>query len=263
MSNTVKLLAILAGSAVLTACAQAAGAAGLEGTLWELFSYQDAEGETVEVIPDSGARAEFEDGQVSGTSGCNRFSGSYSVDGDSISIGPLASTLMGCPDPLAAQEFGFMSSLQSAATYSISEDRLELINEAGAVVVTMVEGEPLSLTGFTWVATGVNNDRGGVTSVVIGNEITAMFGEDGSLTGSSGCNSYSGTYEVDGENMSIGPLAVTEKFCAEPEGTMEQEQEYLTALGTVATWNIDGDVLDLRTDEGSRAVAYMAGAPAE
>ena len=58
-------------------------------------------------------------------------------------------------------------------------------------------------------------------------------------------------------------LAATERFCQEPEGTMEQEQEYLAALGTVATWNVDRDQLDLRTAEGSRAVSYTAGEPAE
>ena len=254
---------VLAGLFVLSACASVAGGASLEGTLWALETYQNADGETVDALPNSGARAEFEDGQVSGTSGCNSFFGAYEVDGNSISIGPLGSTLMGCPGPLAEQEFGFMTSLQSAATYEISGDTLTLSNADGEVVVTFVESEPLSLTGINWIANGVNNGRGGVQSIVIGNEITGVFSEDGSLSGSAGCNNYSGTYEVDGDNMSIGPLAVTQKFCEQPEGTMEQESEYLAALETVATWSIDGDVLDLRTAEDARAVSYNAGGPTE
>jgi heat shock protein HslJ len=256
---------VLAGLATLAlaACASARGSASLEGTLWALESYQNAEGETVDVLPNSGARAEFENGEVSGTSGCNRFFGAYEVDGNSISIGPLGSTLMGCPDPLAQQEFGLMTSFQSAATYEISGDTLTLSNEDGEVVVTFVESESLSLTGTNWIANGVNNGRGGVQSIVIGNEITAVFGEEGSLSGSAGCNNYGGTYEVDGENMSIGPLAVTAMFCEQPEGTMDQESEYLAALETVAAWSIDGDVLDLSTSEGARAVSYNAGGPAD
>lgn len=256
---------ILAGSAALalSACASAEDGASLEGTIWELVSYQNRDGETVEAVPGSGARAEFDGQQISGDSGCNRFSGSYTVDGNSISIGPLASTLMACPDPLMEQEFGFTSGLQSASTYEISGDQLELANAEGETVVTFVATEGLSLTGRTWIATGVNNGREAVVSIVIGNEITAIFGEDGSLSGSAGCNAYGGTYEVDAQNMLIGPLAVTERFCAEPEGTMEQEAEYLAALSTVATWNIDGQILDLRTSEGSRAVAYTAGPPVE
>ncbi len=255
----------LAGAAMLAlaACSAVGESASLEGTLWALESYQNADGETVDAVPNSGARAEFKNGEVSGASGCNRFFGAYEVDGNSISIGPLGSTLMACPPPLMDQEFGFMTSLQSAASYEISGDTLTMSNEDGEVVVTFVETEPLGLTGINWMANGVNNGRGGVQSIVIGNEITAVFGEDGSLSGSAGCNNYSGTYEVDGENMSIGPLAATEKFCEQPEGTMDQESEYLAALQTVATWSIDGDVLDLRTSEDSRAVSYNAGEPAE
>ncbi len=256
---------VLAGLATLAlaACSTAGESASLEGTLWALESYQNADGETVDALPNSGARAEFENGEVSGTSGCNRFFGAYEVDGDSISIGPLGSTLMACPGPLMDQEFGFMTSFQSAATYEISGDTLTMSNADGEVVVTFVESEPLSLTGINWIANGVNNGRGGVQSIVIGNEISAMVSEDGSLSGSTGCTNYSGTYEIDGEKLSIGPLAVTEKFCEQPEGTMDQESQYLTALETVATWSIDGDVLDLRTSENSRAVSYNAGGPAE
>jgi heat shock protein HslJ len=253
---------VLAGL-LLTACSSAGESARLEGTLWALESYQDADGEMVDALPESGARAEFENGEVSGTSGCNSFFGAYEVDGNSISIGPLGSTLMACPPPLMEQEFSFMTSLQSAATYEISGDTLRLSNADGEVAVTFVELEPPSLSGINWIANGINNGRGGVQSVVIGNEITAVFGEDGSLSGWTGCNNYGGTYEVDGEEMSIGPLAATEKFCEQPEGTMDQESQYLAALQTVATWSIDGDVLDLRTSEGSRAVSYNAGGPAE
>ena len=255
----------LAGVATLAlaACSATGATASLEGTLWELESYQNADGKMVDAVPNSGARAEFEDGEVSGSSGCNQFFGAYEVDGNSISIGPLGSTLMACPPPLMDQEFGFMTAFQSAATYEIVGDTLTMSNEEGELVVTFVESEPLSLNGINWIANGVNNGRGGVQSIVIGNEITAVFGEDGSLSGSAGCNNYSGTYEVDGEKMSIGPLAATEKFCEQPEGTMDQESEYLAALQTVATWSIDGDVLDLRTSETSRAVSYNAGGPTE
>ena len=252
-----------AATLALAACSGAEGTASLEGTLWALESYLNADSETVDALPESGARAEFKNGEVTGTSGCNRFFGSYEVDGNSISIGPLGSTLMACPPPLMDQEFGFMTSFQSAATYEISGDTLTMSNADGEVVVTFIESEPLSLTGINWIANGVNNGRGGVQSILIGNEITAVFGEDGSLSGSAGCNNYSGTYEVDGEKLSIGPLAATEKFCEQPEGTMDQESEYLAALQTVASWSIDGDLLDLRTSESSRAVSYNAGSPTE
>jgi heat shock protein HslJ/uncharacterized membrane protein len=39
------------------------------------------------------------DGQVSGRSGCNRYSGGYTLTGEGLTIGPLATTRMACPPP--------------------------------------------------------------------------------------------------------------------------------------------------------------------
>ena len=101
-----------------------------------------------------------------------------------------------------------------------------------------------------WTVIGYNNGRGGVVSVIIGTELTAAFGADGIVTGSAGCNNYSAGYEVDDSNISIGLPISTMMACAEPEGIMEQEQEYLTALGTAATYQITGDRMEMRTAEG-------------
>jgi heat shock protein HslJ len=114
------------------------------------------------------------------------------------------------------------------------------------------------LAGTDWTVIGYNNGRGGVVSVIIGTELTATFGADGTLTGSAGCNNYSAGYEVDGNNISIGLPISTLMACAEPEGIMEQEQEYLTALGTAATYQISGDRMEMRTAEGSTAVTFEA-----
>jgi heat shock protein HslJ len=46
-------------------------------------------------------------------------------------------------------------------------------------------------------------------------------------------------------------------MCVAPEGVMEQEQQFLKALSTVATARFDGDRLELRTAEGSLAVSLV------
>jgi hypothetical protein len=48
------------------------------------------------------------------------------------------------------------------------------------------------------------------------------------------------------------------KECAEPEGIMPQELEYLAALRTAATYTFQGDFLEMRTTEGSLAVTFEA-----
>jgi len=86
------------------------------------------------------------------------------------------------------------------------------------------------LTGVTWGLLTYNNGKGGLVSVLSGTEITAVFGEDGNLAGSAGCNDYAATYSTDGDSISIGPAATTRKMCTDPEGIMEQEAGYLAAF---------------------------------
>ncbi len=42
--------------------------------------------------------------------------------------------------------------------------------------------------------------------------------------------------------------------CAEPEGIMEQEQEFLAALATAATYRIQGNMLEMRTADDALAM---------
>ena len=80
-----------------------------------------------------------------------------------------------------------------------------------------------------------------------GSMITIEF-EDGEVHGRSGCNSYFGEYTVKGNEISFGMLAATEMACMEPEGIMQQEQEYLTFLSEVVTWSVEGEQLILKQE---------------
>jgi heat shock protein HslJ len=60
-----------------------------------------------------------------------------------------------------------------------------------------------------------------------------------------GCNRASGSWELDGNEMSIGPLATTKKLCPEPDGVMAQEAAMLKALESVVRAEIAPDRLTL------------------
>jgi heat shock protein HslJ len=62
-----------------------------------------------------------------------------------------------------------------------------------------------------------------------GTEITALFDQYGNLSGNTGCNNYISKFLVNDRAIEIGPVAATRMFCAEPEGIMEQESNYLAA----------------------------------
>ena len=58
-----------------------------------------------------------------------------------------------------------------------------------------------------------------------GSEISATFDStQGTVSGSAGCNRYSGGYRVRGSRMSIGRLTHTEMACRQPDGQLPSAQ---------------------------------------
>jgi heat shock protein HslJ len=234
-----------------------AGASLLENTRWVLATYLSSDGVAVPALPE--ATAVFRDGQVSGNASCNNYTGSYTADASNLSIGPLASSMMACVDQaLMEQETQFLAQMQAAASYVVNGGTLEIINAQGRTVLSFIASQPTSLTGTTWNATMVNNNQGAVSSLVAGTAITALFGEDGVLSGSAGCNTYTAGYTIDGDQITIEQPATTMMMCAEA-GVMEQEAAYLAQLPLAATYSIAGSELELRTADGALIAAYTAG----
>jgi len=196
------------------------------------------------------------DGKVGGSAGCNQYAGTYTVSGNSIQVSsPLASTMMACPEAVMDQESAYLKALGEAKTYAVKEDQLTL-TDANKTVVATFAAQSQDLAGSSWEVIAYNNGKQAVTSVMAGSTITADFGKDGTLSGNAGCNEYSGPFKATGDQISIGPLTSTRMFCNDPAGVMDQEAQYLAALETAATYQIEGTVLELRTKDGALAVQY-------
>ena len=228
------------------------------GQLYQLDWYLNSSGEQTAVLPQTEITAEFLGDQVAGSSGCNRYTASYTVTENYIKIGPIASTMMACPEPVMEQEQEYLQRLQNADSFIELDGVLTFADTQGVTTLSFSTVQPLSLTGTYWQVTGYNNGKGGFTSLLAGTQVSAVFGEDGSLSGSAGCNTYNATYQLDGDKITIGPAATTRMFCGEPAGVMEQETAYLQALGKAASYQIQGDVLTLLDGEGTRLVEYQA-----
>jgi heat shock protein HslJ len=96
------------------------------------------------------------------------------------------------------------------------------------------------LVGPTWQVTDYADPRNttGMTTVLLDTTLTAVFGADNTISGAAGCNSYAGTYLLEGDSLTIpGPLATTMMACAEE--VMAQETVFLTNLQAVAGYKID------------------------
>ncbi len=99
--------------------------------------------------------------------------------------------------------------------------------------------------------------------VLSSNPISLEFGANSSVSGSTGCNSYSGTYVVQGDKMTFGQMTQTLRACAAPEA-MQQEQRYLRALAASGSYVVSGSQLTLSYN-GTDTLTFVkagAGAPA-
>ncbi|MFT7071626.1 META domain-containing protein [Patiriisocius sp. Uisw_017] len=61
---------------------------------------------------------------ISGASGCNQFSGNYSIDLFAINIGQLMATEMYCDEPVMETERAYLKAISNTGSYSIVEEVL-------------------------------------------------------------------------------------------------------------------------------------------
>lgn len=227
------------------------GAPGLPVGDWQLVS---AGGEP---MPDTTAHFMIAaDGTVTGSGGCNRISGSVALSDAGLKFSPLARTEMFCEGKMD-QEQALLDALALTAGFTQTADGLTLLDAAGQPVATFIPRLSASLTGSGWVATMINDGKGGVVSVAGGpaDAVTAVFGADGRLSGKGGCNSYGAEYTVDGDQLTIGQAISTLMACADAD-VMAQETAYYQALSRAATFRIDGDTLEIRDADGALLVSF-------
>jgi heat shock protein HslJ len=94
----------------------------LEGTLWTLQN----------TLPGAPITATFQQGTVSGSGGCNTYTGPYSTSGGAISFGPLAITGVVCDPAVTEQETLYLARLQVANEYQIEGNQLRISGQIGS-----------------------------------------------------------------------------------------------------------------------------------
>jgi heat shock protein HslJ len=75
---------------------------------------------------------------ASGSAGCNNFNGGFTVDGQQLTFGPLATTRKACADPaIGQQETDYLAALASTRTFSSTSSMLTLLADDGTITVTL------------------------------------------------------------------------------------------------------------------------------
>ncbi|MGC3993793.1 MAG: META domain-containing protein [Propionicimonas sp.] len=244
------LLALLAACSSPTPAAPAsASAPALAGTSW-----------TVTQLNGSAALAgheptmEFGTSDVAGSASCNRYTGSFTQDGASVTVTPGVLTQMACADDVMTQEHAFTLALTQIAGARSAGSGVELVNASGTAVLTLAALEDKPLEGTGWTLSGIIADEA-ISSTTTEGSVTITI-SDGQLSGKA-CNTFRGSVTASGGSFKAGPLVSTKMACTS-EALTKQENTVLATLQAATSYAIKGDQLTISADDGTGLVFTAA-----
>jgi heat shock protein HslJ len=255
VKHLVRTLVMLALTlTVLPQFVQGGAAMTLVGSVWQWQGTLMSDGTSITANDPGRYRVEFmPDGQITIKADCNTVLGTYQTTDDRVTITLGPSTLVGCPPDSQADTF--LQQLGNVNAYLFAGDALILNIKFDSGGMRFAPLQNASLTETAWKAQAVTIN-GGFSTLISGTEITIQFGTDGKVSGSSGCNRFTGSYETNGDQLTFGPLATTRIGCA-PD-IMNQEQGFLSALAATTTYRIVGTQLTLYDASSARTAGFTA-----
>lgn len=140
----------VAAAATDAAATTPVDASALSTHRWRLSEAKDAEGQRIEALfvnAEKPLQLDFKDGRVGVGNTCNRMGGAYSVQGDQLKFGDLATTMMACADAkLLALDQEVGKRLEGSARFAHAGDTLTLTVARGDVLT--FTGEPTAETRY-------------------------------------------------------------------------------------------------------------------
>lgn len=222
-------------AAFATAVQEAMPRIMLVGTSWQLETFW---GQADDLFPLSTVQPtlNFFVERYGGYGGCNWFLGVYSVDETNLRLRAPAETRTICDEPGVMQQEGtYFVALRNILTYTLEDGRLVGYGANNQPLLTFIPAEMLPLEGTVWQV-GLIDETGRRPLPVIWGSTLTLEVHDGEISGSAGCNSYSGPATFEEGAVTVGELVSTRMACSEPRGIMEQEQRFLNVLQTAASY---------------------------
>lgn len=206
---------------------------------------------------------------MSGSGGCNNYTGSYTVSGDQLTIADaFGKTLMACEEAITRRENLFLGALPTVTSYALNQGKLELTYSNANNVMTFTSGAdqggnsalPAEVMQTTWTLRNFNgNAEAGPDVAAAG--ITIKFEADGTFDGFSACNNYFGSYIVSGQQIAIGDnIGATRMACLAAATALESR--YLKLLPTVKSYTATATELHLIYGDDGAALVYVSGSGA-
>ncbi len=121
----------------MTASGPGIASAQISGEPWQVTRVEGA------AVPEP-AKTRFvveADGTFATSVGCNAMRGKAEIQGEHLAIGPMASTRMACPEPIASLETAYVRALQQAALFRRDGETLTLRDANGAEKVVFTKAK--------------------------------------------------------------------------------------------------------------------------
>ena len=125
---------------------------------------------------------------------------------------------------------------------------------AERIEITVING----LTSGRWILQSYSPGSS-LKTPLPGTEITARFATNGDLSGSGGCNNYSGGFIAFDQTLRMRNISSSQVFCSAPEGIMEQEGEILALMNHSSRMAINAGQLEIFDGSGKRIMVFVNG----
>lgn len=177
--------------------------------------------------------------RVSG--GCNTMSGPYVVENGKLVVQSMAGTEMACANDLMKFDRDVAEFLAASPSITLVGDVMTLSDEDTTLSLRAAAVIPDSeLEGTLWTVTGTVQGDG---TQSLDTEPATLRLVDGTAEVFAGCNTGSGSYTIEGDEITFGPIGLTKMAC--DETAMLLESVVTKVLTGTVGYDIEGTKLTL------------------
>lgn len=222
---------------------------------WALRSGRAPSG-PIEVPPDARITMEIDGDEVRGSiAGCNSYGGGLAIDGDTFEAGELALTEIGCPADVTEAQERFVEALGDADGVSRKRKTLTLRGPETQLVFELVPPiDPKPLTETPWILETLVQGERASSTVASAEPARLLLRVDGTFEGTTGCRSFSGTWEVVGDVVTVNQM-VFEGMC---KTAADQDAHVAAVLGTGFRAERKEDRLTLTSQKDDLGLVYRS-----
>ena len=226
--------------------------AGLDGE-WRLVGGVH-HGDPVPIPDEAPITLTVDGADVGGRAACNQYGGTVSVDGDRITFGAMSMTEMGCDPAVMEAESTYVAALRDVERWARDGAVLTLTGEVVELTYEIVPPTAdADLVETAWRLDGLV-DGDAVSSTMGDQPATLELREDGTISGTTGCRTFDGRYELADGAVRVSDLVNDDRACPD---LVAQDEHVLAVVGDGFAYAIDGDRLTLTA--GRLGLLYLAG----